>query len=293
MTLPHILLVDDSDAILAYEKATLSAHYTISTATTGVEALEKIPLVRPELVLLDLSMPQMDGEEVLKRCKADPKLEHIPFIVISAEHERAEACKALGAAAILPKPIRADALTGLVARVLEEARQQEHEQGMAALLMDVGGTRLGIPLHVVHSVVLQPECRPLPLGPFYMAEMFDFEGEPVCVLDMPLRLGLEHTETLAERKMILLKIDGRMIALNVDDVQDPEEFPTSRVIPPERFGAATHKPLRDALLALVNTDEGPVPVVDPQVFLSGRALRDLHRSLEHVPSGDATGDDAS
>ncbi len=280
MSLPHILLVDDSEAILAYEKATLSSHYTLSTAMTGLEALEKIPLLRPDLVLLDLSMPQMDGEEVLKRCKQDPVLADTLFIVVSAEHERAEACRALGATEVMGKPIRAAELIALVDRVLEQARIEDHDKGLSALLVEAGGTWLGLPLSAIHSVLLQPECYPLQMGPFYMSEIFEYEGQPVCVLDLTLRLGLEHTQPRVERKLVLVKVEDHLLAVNVDDVTDPEEFAHARVTLADQIAGSSHRPLDHALIAIVSTDSGPVPIVDPKSFISSRALRELLLSVE-------------
>ena len=51
MSLPHLLLVDDSEAVLAFEKAALTGHYAISTAMTGREALAKAPQIDPVDVL--------------------------------------------------------------------------------------------------------------------------------------------------------------------------------------------------------------------------------------------------
>src|SRR5678815_5236532 len=105
MSLPHLLLVDDSQAVLAYEHAALSALYSLSTAQNGVEALEKARALPLDGILLDLSMPEMNGDEVLAALKADRRLSGVPVIVISSEHNRAEACLKAGAAAYLRKPI--------------------------------------------------------------------------------------------------------------------------------------------------------------------------------------------
>ena len=124
MSLPSLLLVDDSDAILALERAILSGHYTLHTASNGKEALEKVVRVVPEAILLDLSMPEMDGDEVLKRLKADPNTSHIPIIIISSEVSRAEVCLGLGAELFLPKPFRADDLLAAVENALANARRR-------------------------------------------------------------------------------------------------------------------------------------------------------------------------
>ncbi|HYZ90574.1 MAG TPA: response regulator, partial [Myxococcales bacterium] len=123
MSLSHLLLVDDSEAVLAFEKAALSGHYQVSTAANGREALVKLLELKPAAVLLDLSMPEMDGDEVLARMRADPQLTRIPVIIVSSEKQRAEACLRAGARAFLAKPVRAQDLLPLVDRVLAECRR--------------------------------------------------------------------------------------------------------------------------------------------------------------------------
>src|SRR5690349_4170322 len=105
MSLPHLLLVDDSDAIIAFERAALSGHYILSSATNGREALEKASQLLPDAILLDLSMPVMGGDEVLRHLKASSALKSIPVIIISSEKIRAEQCLAAGAEAFLEKPL--------------------------------------------------------------------------------------------------------------------------------------------------------------------------------------------
>ncbi|HYV67858.1 MAG TPA: response regulator, partial [Myxococcales bacterium] len=73
MSLPHLLLVDDSESVLAFEKAALAGHYLFSTALNGREALTKVAQLKPAAVLLDLSMPEMDGDEVLAQMQRDPQ----------------------------------------------------------------------------------------------------------------------------------------------------------------------------------------------------------------------------
>ena len=85
----HILLVDDSEAdvrltVTALERA--RAHVTLDRARDGIEALELLRAAgsrRPDLVLLDLNMPRMDGREALREIKQDPDLRSIPVVVLT------------------------------------------------------------------------------------------------------------------------------------------------------------------------------------------------------------------
>jgi CheY-like chemotaxis protein len=279
VSLPHLLLVDDSESVLAFEKAALAGHYVVSTAVNGREALTKVAQLRPAAVLLDLSMPEMDGDEVLAQMQQDPQLAVIPVIIVSSEKGRAEACLKGGARAFLAKPIRAQDLLPLVGNVLSEARRAERAGSLAALFVDAGGVEIGLPLETVVSVLHQASTRPLPLGPAYLCEMLEVHGEPVLVLDLARRLGLPHRSPIGERKLVVVECGAQSLALCVDGVRDPEELPREQVLPRGAVAGAEHGPLREALVAVVRTARGAVPVVDPRALASPRLLRELSKAL--------------
>jgi CheY-like chemotaxis protein len=279
VSLPHLLLVDDSEAVLAFEKAALSGHYLLSTATNGRDALTKVAQLKPAAVLLDLSMPEMDGDEVLAQMQRDPQLASIPVIIISSEKQRADACLKGGARAFLAKPIRAQDLLPLVGKVLEEARLQQRAGSLAALFVEAGGVEVGVPLETVVSVLHQATTRPLPLGPAYLNEMIEIHGEPVLVLDLSRRLGVAHRAPIADRKLLVVECGANRLALCVDEVRDPEELPREQVLPREAVAGGEHGPLRDALVAVVRTARGAVPVIDPRSLASPKLLREVAKAL--------------
>ncbi len=279
MSLPHLLLVDDSEAVLAFEKAALSGHYAISTAINGREALAKAQQIMPAAVLLDLSMPEMDGDEVLAHLQDDPELRRIPVIIISSEKVRAEACLRNGAKAFLPKPVRSRELLPLVERILEEARVAARAGNVAALFVSVGPVELGIPLENVRTVLHQTATRPLPLGPSYLSQMIELHGDPVAVLDLARRLGIEHAQPATERKLVVVQREGARLAICVDDVRDPEELTAADVTPAHRLGGSQHGALQDALLGVAKTARGPLPLIDPRALVSRDLLRKLAAGL--------------
>ena len=279
VSLPNLLLVDDSEAVLAFERAALSGHYQIATASNGREALDLLPRLLPAAVLLDLSMPEMDGDEVLRRMQADPLLQRIPVIVISSEVTRAERCLGSGARAFLPKPIRAQDLLPLVERVLAQARAEERAGELAVLFVCAGPIELGLPLDAVKTVLHQTATQPLPLGPEYLREMIELHGAPVAVLDLPLRLGVGHTLPLGERKLVVVDCGGARLALCVDEVRDPEEILKGDLTPRERLAGSQHGALQEALLAVVKTPRGLLPVVNPRALLSPELLRKIAAGL--------------
>jgi CheY-like chemotaxis protein len=275
VSLSHLLLVDDSEAILAFETAALSGYYQVSTAANGREALLKLAQLKPAAVLLDLSMPEMDGDEVLARMRADPQLARIPVIIVSSEKQRAEACLAAGARAFLGKPVRAQDLLPLVERVLAECTREERAGSLTALFIDAAGIQLGFPLDEVVSVLHQARTRRLPLGPSYLCELLDVHGEAVLVLDVPRRFGREHRALIEERKLVLVQAGEHRLALCVDDVHDPEELPREHVLPPSALPGAQDGLLAKALVAVARTSRGIVPVVDPRALASAKLLREL------------------
>lgn len=95
-----VLIVDDTEFYQkAYQNKLLSAGYITSVANNGVEALKALTTDKPDLILLDLMMPIMDGFKVLQTVKANPNLQNIPVIVFSAKGASEEISKALQAGA--------------------------------------------------------------------------------------------------------------------------------------------------------------------------------------------------
>src|SRR5215472_11566085 len=105
-----ILAVDDEPLISRLVKVNLErAGYTVETALNGLEALEMLrsERPRPDLILLDMVMPYMDGFEFLRQIKADPDLEPIPVVWMTVRSRDADIIQgqASGAAHYLTKPI--------------------------------------------------------------------------------------------------------------------------------------------------------------------------------------------
>ena len=96
----HVLIVeDDSFLASAYKSKLTNSGYEVTVASNGKEALSSVLLKKPDVVLLDLVMPEMDGFETLKQLRANPKWEKIPIIVATnlGQDEDKEKAKKLGA----------------------------------------------------------------------------------------------------------------------------------------------------------------------------------------------------
>ncbi|MEG0807400.1 MAG: hybrid sensor histidine kinase/response regulator [Alistipes sp.] len=113
-----ILAVDDITTNIMLLKAVLGrAKYKIITATSGAEALEKVSKENPDLILLDIMMPDMDGYEVLERLKSDQSVRSIPVIFLTALHNPEDIVKGfkLGASDYISKPFNHEELITRVA----------------------------------------------------------------------------------------------------------------------------------------------------------------------------------
>lgn len=113
-----ILVVDDIATNVMLLKAVLGrAKYRIVTATGGHEALEQVEREKPDLVLLDIMMPDMDGYEVMRRLRADPRWEDLPVIFLTALNNTEDIVKGfkLGANDYVSKPFNHEELITRVA----------------------------------------------------------------------------------------------------------------------------------------------------------------------------------
>ncbi|ATG91020.1 EAL domain-containing protein [Methylomonas koyamae] len=122
---PRILIVDDVNENLHALLSILRDDYAVMAATTGEKALELATrLPGPELVLLDIKMPGMDGYEVLRRLKADPSTADIPAIFVTALSETADEAEGLrlGAVDYITKPVNPDLLKQRILTQLELRR---------------------------------------------------------------------------------------------------------------------------------------------------------------------------
>jgi putative two-component system response regulator len=104
----RVLIVDDTKFNADILLATLGQEYKLSVATSGNAALAQVKESPPDLILLDIMMPEMDGFQVCSKLKSDPATSSIPIIFITAMHELADMTKGfkLGAVDYITKPFR-------------------------------------------------------------------------------------------------------------------------------------------------------------------------------------------
>ena len=118
-----VLIVDDIPVNIILLKTMLArTNVKILTAVNGQEALDLVRSLKPQVVLLDIQMPVMNGLEVLKEIKSDPKLKDIAVIMVSAytSAEDIEQSMSLGASGFIKKPVIMDILLSNVTAELDK-----------------------------------------------------------------------------------------------------------------------------------------------------------------------------
>ena len=114
-----ILIADDSKTFLLFEELLLSElSCTILKAYNGVEALQKIQEEIPNLILLDIHMPELSGVECCRMIKKNPAICKIPVIIVTAHGSEKETCLKAGCNAIITKPVDRKSLLETVKKYL-------------------------------------------------------------------------------------------------------------------------------------------------------------------------------
>jgi len=210
--MPKILIVDDS----ALVRKTLRRHlerqgFELAEAEDGERAMEQIAAFDPDLVLLDVMMPKLDGFEVARRVKADPKFRHLYIIMLTARRENEDEISGLdvGADDYVTKPFNAGTLLARIRRGLSVSQER------TAGVLD-GLTRL-YNRRVFYEFLAREQARSLRTGQplaFIMADIDHFKavndtfghqaGDDVLrelaallrqggrAMDLPARLGGEE-----------------------------------------------------------------------------------------------------
>jgi len=123
-----ILVVDDERHIVKLVEVNLKKHgYDVVTAYDGVEALEKVESEKPDMLVLDVMMPRMNGFDVLKRLQANPHTQEIPVIMLTAKAQDADIFKGWqsGVSSYLTKPFNPRELLTFVERIFQSLESED------------------------------------------------------------------------------------------------------------------------------------------------------------------------
>jgi len=224
----RVLVVDDVDVNVRLLEAKLSSEYfTVVTASSGEEALRMARSEHPDIILLDVMMPEMDGFEACRRLKADPATDGIPVVMVTALSEVADRVRGLqsGADDFLTKPVNDVALFARVRslvrlkRMTEEWRLREEVYGRFDTVIDDGRRREDMsPANVV------------------LWEETDFAADRVTEMLQPAAQVLRPKSAEQLREMadatidlVILSLNGEQDALRL--VAQLRGSETSRLVP--------------------------------------------------------------
>ncbi len=222
----HILVVDDADENRALIRELLEAEgYRVSEAVDGTGALERIADGTPDIVLLDVNMPGLDGYDVCRRVKADPDTEAIPIILVTALANREDRLRGIAAGAndYLTKPFDRTELLLRVRNALNLRRLYVRTEEQYARLQQLETLRGGLVQMLVHDLrtpltgirlyleMLREDAARLPGGPSFV-ELVD-EAGAITVRMTEMVNDLLDTSRLEGGVMPLAYADTNMAAL--------------------------------------------------------------------------------
>jgi two-component system cell cycle response regulator DivK len=132
---PRVLLVDDyPDAREMYAEYLDFSGFEVIEAANGMEAMQRAADTQPDIILMDLSLPVMDGWEATRRLKADKRTEHIPVVALTG-HALAgisEGAKKAGCDAFVTKPCLPEDLVKEIRKVLDQHAKKGRRSGKYA-----------------------------------------------------------------------------------------------------------------------------------------------------------------
>jgi signal transduction histidine kinase len=151
---PTLLVVDDAVTNIDMLLETLGEDYTMIVASNGADALDSVKEARPDLILLDVMMPGMDGFEVCRRLKDDPTTSDIPIIFITALNEIKNKIKgfSVGCVDYVTKPFQPDEIRARVVTHLELCRAKRKLQQSYDKLRETETQRDGLTQMIVHDM---------------------------------------------------------------------------------------------------------------------------------------------
>ena len=147
----RVLVVDDIPVnVKLLEAKLLVEYYEVVTASDGASALQVVQAQRPDIILLDVMMPGMDGYEVCRRLKADEATAHIPVVMVTALNEVSDRVRGLEAGAddFLTKPVNDIALFARIRSLVRLKRASDEWRAREATAVELGVTDAAAGNHV-------------------------------------------------------------------------------------------------------------------------------------------------
>lgn len=205
-----ILVVDDEPNNLEVIKILLHKDaYELIYASNGFEALAKLEVHQPDLILLDVMMPDLSGLEVCRRIKSQPALKHIPIIMVTAlgSKENLSQCLELGADDFVAKPINGLELRARLKSMLRLKQQYDALQDMLKLREDMSNMIVHDLRNPITNIFLA--CRIMKLH-----GLTERQQQKLKQIEYSGR----RLEEMVDSLLIMAKMDASVLSLKLDEI---------------------------------------------------------------------------
>jgi len=269
-----IFIIDDEAAVReAFHAILLADGHEFAFATNGAEALAELEKQIPDVILLDVMMPNMDGYEVCRRIKADHRLRHVPVVLVTVLESKEDLVRGLDAGAdeFLTKPVSAVELRARVRSMLRIKRQHDRLKGTLKMREDLANM-------IVHDMRAPLSVILVHTASLAMAESAD-QADWKKRADA-IRAQSERINTFLNDMLMLAKLEaGKLIlARAAVDVRE-----LVRALESEHRLVADSKGIS---LALEHPANARYVMLDPTLF--GRVLDNLlSNAVKYSSRGDA------
>lgn len=213
-----ILIVDDEPKNFEVIETFLEQeNYILHYANTGVKALQRLDALKPDLILLDVMMPELDGMEVCRRIKANPQWQSIPIIMVTALTSKQDlaSCLKAGADDFISKPINSLELRARVCSMLRIKQQYDCVQSLLEQKQKLLRMREDMVNMIVHdlqnpvaAILLASELLKNPKLPSHKREL---KINQICATTQRLR-------SLIDKLLLMAKLESGKMPLNRTNV---------------------------------------------------------------------------
>ncbi|MGJ5631771.1 hybrid sensor histidine kinase/response regulator [Nostoc sp. CALU 1950] len=206
-----ILVIDDQpDNFDVVETLLDGENYQLYYAASGQQALNRLDSFQPDLILLDVMMPDLDGMEVCRRIKADPQWQAVPIIMVTAltDKEDLARCLATGADDFISKPVNGVELRARVHSMLRIKQQHDSMQVLLKMREDMVNMIVHDLRNPLTSIILGAEILRLPgLSPKQQQGKVD-----------QILLAGQQLQSLIDSLLIMAKLESGKMVLNYTEV---------------------------------------------------------------------------
>ncbi|OUL19389.1 response regulator [Nostoc sp. 106C] len=210
-TQPSILVIDDEpDNFDVVETLLDGENYQLYYAPSGQQALDRLDSFQPDVILLDVMMPDLDGLEVCRRIKADPQWQMVPIIVVTAltTKEDLAQCLATGADDFISKPVNSVELRARVNSMLRIKQQYDNQQALLKLREDMVNMIVHDLRNPLASIVLSVDILRLPgLTP-------EKQQRKLAQID----IAVQQLQSLIDNLLLMAKLKSDKMLLNYTEV---------------------------------------------------------------------------